>query len=95
STAYLRCDREGALVDSLGWFPGPEWYVRTQERGMIASTRAFGRRPYAAAHAAIFYFGGSDSYEIARYDTSGALTSLIRKAQPNLAVTAEDIEAWK
>ncbi|UCC73472.1 MAG: hypothetical protein JSV86_02610 [Gemmatimonadota bacterium] len=95
STTYLRCDPEGALLDTVGWFPGPEWYVRAEERGMMASTRAFGRRPYTAAFAAAFYYGSPDSYEIARYDEGGRLRRLIRKAQPNLPVTAEDIELWK
>jgi len=89
---YLRCDPEGARVDSLGRFPGDEWYVITEENRMMASTRAFGRRPVAAVHGDAFYFGHTDSYELAQYDQSGRLVRLIRKAQPNLPVTAEDTE---
>jgi hypothetical protein len=94
STLYLRSDREGALADSLGWFPGPEWYVKADERSLSATTRAFGRQPVAAASAASFYFGSSDTYEIARYDTAGALTALIRRAYQNPPVTDADIARW-
>jgi len=89
---YLRCDPEGAHVDSLGRFPGDEWYVKTEENRMMASTRVFGRRPVAAAYGDAFYFGHTDSYELAQYDQSASLLRLIRKAQPNLTVTAEDTE---
>ncbi|NIN72091.1 MAG: hypothetical protein GTO46_09275 [Gemmatimonadetes bacterium] len=95
SILYLRCDPEGALIDSMGWFPGPEWYVKSEQGSMTASTRAFGRAPVAAAFADAFYFGASDIYEIARYDASGELQRLIRKTQQNVSVTAEDIERWK
>ncbi|KPK82530.1 MAG: hypothetical protein AMS25_01945 [Gemmatimonas sp. SM23_52] len=79
-------------MDSLGRFPGNEWYVKTEENRMMASTRVFGRRPVAAAYGDAFYFGHTDSYELAQYDQSASLLRLIRKAQPNLTVTAEDTE---
>ncbi|MGD2153322.1 MAG: hypothetical protein PVG79_08630 [Gemmatimonadales bacterium] len=95
STLYLRCSPEGELVDSLGWFPGPEWYVKRDENSMAASVRALGRRPHATVHGNRSYFGSSDSFEIGHYDARGRLTRLIRKAQTNLPVTAEDVERWK
>jgi hypothetical protein len=95
SVLYLRCDPAGELIDSVGWYPGPEWYVKSEEGRMAASTRAFGRAPVAATIADAFYFGASDSYELARYDASGELQQLIRKTQQNVSVTAEDIERWK
>jgi hypothetical protein len=95
SVLYLLCDPAGELLDSVGWYPGPEWYVKSEEGTMAASTRAFGRAPVAATFADAFYFGASDSYEVARYDASGELQQLIRKTQQNVSVTAEDIERWK
>jgi hypothetical protein len=94
SVIYLRCDPDGALLDSLGWFPGPEWYVKSDEGIMAASSLAFGRSPVAAAFADAFYFGPSDSYEIARYDGSGELQRVIRRTHQLLDVTPEDIEHW-
>jgi hypothetical protein len=95
SILYLRCDPEGALIDSVGWFPGPEWYIKSEEGVMAASTRVFGLAPVAATFADAFYFGASDSYEIARYDAGGELRQLIRKTQQNMRVTQADIERWK
>jgi hypothetical protein len=94
SVLYLRCDPAGALLDSVGWFPGPEWYVKSDEGIMAASSRAFGRSPVATASADAFYFGSSDSYEIARYDGNGQLQRLIRRTHESLDVTPEDIESW-
>jgi hypothetical protein len=94
SVLYLRCDPTGALLDSLGWFPGPEWYVKSDEGIMAASSRAFGRSPVATAAADAFYFGSSDNYEIARYDGTGELRRLIHRTHVNLGVTPDDIEGW-
>lgn len=94
SVLYLRCDPAGELLDSAGWFPGPEWYVKSDEGIMAASSRAFGRSPVATAFADAFYFGSSDSYEIARYDGNGLLQRLIRRTHRSLDVTPEDIESW-
>jgi hypothetical protein len=94
SVLYLRCDPSAELLDTVGWFPGPEWYVKSAEGIMAASSLAFGRSPVAAAFADAFYFGGSDSYEIARYDGSGELQRVIRRTHQRLDVTPEDIEHW-
>jgi hypothetical protein len=94
SVLYLRCDPAGALIDSVGWFPGPEWYVKSDEGIMAASSRAFGRSPVAATFADAFYFGNSDTYEIARYDGNGELQRLIRRTHESLGVTPDDIERW-
>jgi hypothetical protein len=95
SVVYLHSDPEGELIDSVGWHPGPEWYVKSQEQGMMAASLPFGRAPDAATFADAFYFGSSDSYEIARYGASGAVNRLIRKAHTNPPVTPADISLWK
>lgn len=94
SVLYLRCDPVGELIDTVGWFPGREWYVKSDEGIMAASSRAFGRSPLATAFAGAFYFGASDSYEIARYDASGTLQRIVRKMHQPLDVTPEDIDDW-
>jgi hypothetical protein len=77
---YLRCNPEGELLDSLGWFVGEEWYVRVDEQSITMNTASFGR------------FGSSDAYEIEHRKKSGELAQLIRKAQPVKQVTEEDIQ---
>lgn len=94
SVLYLRCDPEGGVLDSLGWFPGAEWYVQVDERSISSSTRIFGRSSDAAAYGDGFYFGSSDSYEVSYYDAAGVLTRIVRKAHVNLVVSAQDIDRY-
>jgi hypothetical protein len=98
TTVYLHCDRDAAVIDTLGRFPGGEVFVRTAggaETRVMASSRAFGRFPQHAVHQDGFYFSTTDSYEIGYYSTDGELVRIIRRDQPNLAVTAGDIERYK
>jgi len=98
TTVYLHCDRDGAVLDTLGRFPGGEVYLRTAggaEIRVMASSRAFGRFPADAVYENGFYFSTTDSYEIGYYTSAGALARIVRRDQPNLEVTAEDIERYK
>ncbi len=98
TTVYLHCDRDGAVRDTLGRFPGGEVYLRTQggeETSVMASARAFGRFPQHAVYEDGFYFSTTDSYEVGFYSSAGQLVRIVRRNQPNLQVTAEDIERYK
>lgn len=98
TTVYLHCDRDGAVLDTLGRFPGGEVYLRTSggaETRVMASARAFGRFPQHAVYEDGFYFGTTDTYEIGHYSYAGEPVRLVRRDQPNLDVTAEDIERYK
>jgi hypothetical protein len=90
SVRYLVHDMEGALVDTLGRFPGPEFFVVASDDAITVTSRAFARNPQMAPHDAGLYLGSNDSYEIGHYSLSGKLDRLVRKAQPNLPVTPED-----
>jgi hypothetical protein len=98
TAVYLHCDRDGAVLDTLGRFPGGEVYLRTQggeETSVMASARAFGRFPQHAVYEDGFYFSTTDSYEVGFYSSAGRLVRIVRRDQPNLQVTAEDIERYK
>ncbi|UCF19484.1 MAG: hypothetical protein JSU87_16430 [Gemmatimonadota bacterium] len=98
TTVYLHCDRDGAVRDTLGRFPGGEVYLRTSggaEIHVMASARAFGRFAQHAVYENGFYFSTSDSYEVGFYSSAGQLVRIVRRNQPNLQVTAEDIERYK
>jgi hypothetical protein len=94
SMIYLRYDLEGALLDTIGRFPGGEYYTKTFGQGFAVTSLPFGRQPQAAVYRAGLYFGASDSYEIGYYSRDGVLARLIRKAHTNLEVTAEDRERY-
>ncbi len=97
--SFVRCDRDGALIDTLTQLPGSEWYVRTQTSGhastAAASPRIFRRVSRAAGYADAFYFGTSDTYEIRYYGPIGNLQRLIRRDRPNPPLTDADIERYK
>jgi hypothetical protein len=88
STYYLLVDANGALVDTLGFFPDSEWYIKTEGEAIYSSTPPFARSSESAVHGSGFYFGSSDSYDIAYYSAAGILERLIRRERPNLPVTS-------
>ncbi len=95
TVVYLRTDSEGELIDTLGCLPGGEVYTNVDEDRAVAGVRPFGRYPQQVVSGKGFYYGSSDAYEIAFYDMKGKLKRIIRRAQPLLRVTAEDIELHK
>lgn len=94
STLYLRYDRDGVLIDSIGRFPGAESFVASRENFVTVTGLAFGRVPRIAPAGRGFYYGNSDAYEIGQYGMDGSPRRLIRKPQPNLAVTQADIDLY-
>jgi hypothetical protein len=84
---------DGAVLDTLGRFPGSEMYARiTGANSMLGLSRPYGRRAVATAAGEFWYFGSSDRYEIEGYGSSGALERLIRRDVPNRPVTQDLID---
>jgi hypothetical protein len=92
---YLRCDGEGATLDTMGSFVGDERYMKVDEQSVVIGIRAFGHSGQTAVQGDGFYYGSSDRFEIGYYAADGALRQVIRLAQVNLSVTAQDIERFK
>ncbi len=95
SSYYLLTDMEGALLDTLGFFPGSEWYVKSEGEGVVSANPPFGRSSVHAVSGDGFYFGSTDSYAIAYYGSSGILQRIVRRNKPNLEVTNTDLERNK
>jgi hypothetical protein len=93
--ALLVFDSAGAFRDSLGRFPGPDWYIRTQGHSAMASSLPFGATTEAAVAQDRFYVGHSDHYEITRFTEAGAPDEIIRVAWTPVPVTGEDVERHK
>lgn len=91
---YVRCDLEGALLDTLGRYPGAESYSIQEGDGGLGGGLPFGHVSQSTVYGAGYYFGASDSYEIGRYTIDGTLQRLIRLKQRNLGVTPQDIELF-
>jgi hypothetical protein len=92
---YLLVRSEGADVDSLGLFPGIEFFVYGNERQTSASSLVFGRMTLAATGDERVAIGANDRYEVAIYSLDGRLERLIRRAHVPRAVTQADIDAGK
>ncbi|UCG87586.1 MAG: 6-bladed beta-propeller [Gemmatimonadota bacterium] len=90
----------GLLLDTLGVFPGTEWFMEIQRSGSRIAAVSSTSRPFAksasfAASRDAFYAGSQDTYEIAAYSVEGDLTALVRRDFMNLPVTAADIDAHR
>lgn len=95
SALYLLFAPNGGAVDTLGWFPGPEYYVKATESSVAVRSLAFGRTPATLVRGDELYFGPADRFEVGLYSAAGKLTRLIRRQHSNLDVTPEDIERYK
>jgi len=98
--AYLlHIDNEGALRDTLGQLPGPEFYSRSQTTDQGTAFTAvpiiFGRAPQVAVAAGGFYAGSADAYEIDYYAVEGRHPRSIRLDRARAPVAPEDVAAFK
>ncbi len=95
SMPLLVFDSTGALRDSIGRFPGPEWYVVSRTNSAMASSLPFGTNTLVVIAGHRFYAGHSARYEITRYAASGVPEEIIRLAWTPVAVTGGDIARHK
>jgi hypothetical protein len=94
TTLYVRCDVEGALLDTLGRYPGAESYSIQEGDSWLGGGVPFGHVSQATVHGAGYYFGDSESYEIGYHGSDGTLRRSIRLNRSSLEVTPEDIELF-
>lgn len=86
---------DGAVVDTIGRFPGTELEQMTLTVGpqsmKIPTAVMLGRQSVALATARQFYVATNDAWEVQVRDVSGRLQSLIRVASPPRRLSAEEI----
>lgn len=92
-----RLERDGAVLDSLPTFAGPEFRFEVRGRdgyGSIAiSPPPFGRRTVFAVSGDGFYTGNQDEHELGYYDERGTLKTLLRWSGAERRVTPAHIDA--
>jgi len=93
--AFVRYLPDGALADTVGVFPGGEWFQYPSGPAVITSGLLFGRDTYGAAMGDRIYIGSSDSPEIGVHSPGGSLTRSIRWARTARPVTEADFERAK
>lgn len=95
SVAFVRYLPDGALGDTVGVFPGAEWFQYPSGPAVITGGLLFGRDTYGAAVGDRIYIGSSDSHEIGVYSPDGRLTRMVRWARTARPVTDSDFERAK
>lgn len=93
--SLFRLAVDGIVRDTLGEFPGAEAFVQTSGNGFMVTSPAFGRSPSMWARGERFFYGASDTYEVAVHAKDGTLERLIRLARANREVTPTLIEQYK
>jgi hypothetical protein len=99
SLLVVRVDASGAVVDTIGLFPGNRVTVKMIEMGgasiPLSIPVAFAPTTQLTAGSGTAYVGVPDTYEIGVYSPSGKLLRLIRRAQPPRVVSEADKAGWR
>jgi hypothetical protein len=91
---YLRVARDGTITDTLGRFPGAEWFTATGPSGRVHS-RPFGRQAAAAVHGNRFYVGTGDDYELMAFTGQGTEQARFRRPYQPVTLAARDIDDYQ
>jgi len=91
----LTFDSEGSVADTLTSIPGVEMWDWVWEKGTTPLEIPFGRTTSFSAHGDAIYVGANETYQIDRYDPTGALVRRIRLDRRPQALTSGDIQAYR
>lgn len=95
TVTYVVLSPDGAVVDTLGRFPGTEMVAIGNPRGgYLIRPLPFGRGTRAAVDGGRVYVGTADSYEVAAYEPEKGLQSIIRADRKPAPVTKTDIRDY-
>lgn len=92
SLLLLRVPLQGGVPDTVGTFPGTEWYA--DATGNRVQTRPLGKQTVAAVAENTFYVGTGDGYEIGVYGADGTPRGKMRKPHQPLRIGPRDREAF-
>lgn len=91
----VRVSKEGAVLDTLGVFPGMENVMLTSEHGASAGPASFGRSTLFAMADSLVYVGDNDSYRVQVLAGGRRLVRIIEKTHPAVPVTAAMVDSEK
>jgi hypothetical protein len=96
TAAYVVIDSTGAVVDTLGRFPGTEMIaLGTPSTGFLMRPLPFGRETATAVQGGRLYVATGDRYEIAAYEPDGRLRAVYRADRRSVPVTREDVRDYR
>lgn len=92
--AYVRFDTAGALVDTLGLFPGREIVLEDEGGRGVMSSPLFGRTSSGAIWRGGVVVGSQVSFEVELYSPEGDLRRVVRIPGRDLRLTRAEVEAY-
>jgi hypothetical protein len=81
----------GGSVDTLGVFPGREVLIWSEDGRGVMSTPLFARSTSVAMLEDEVLVGDQSAFEIGQYASRGHLTRILRRSDPSLRLSAEDV----
>ncbi|HEY0020024.1 MAG TPA: hypothetical protein VGC13_27230 [Longimicrobium sp.] len=90
---YLRVAPDGTIADTLGRFPGAEWYA-AGATGRVHSL-PFGRQAAAAVQGNRFYVGTGDGYEVAAFAADGTERVRFRRPYRPVSLAPKDVDDYQ
>ena len=94
SILWTRARGDGSVIDTIGRFPGFEYYSAGTGRGESAAL-TFGLRWVVLGHDGAFYVAAGDEFRIDKYALDGTLEMSIRREYQRRPVTAADVDAMR
>ena len=93
--AYLRYSEAGALLDTIGLFPGREVVLRSEAGRSVMEAAPLGRSAVHAIGGGRLYVGDQVGHEVAAYSPDGSLTMRIGWEGSDLDDTGLEGEQWR
>ncbi|HSM62114.1 MAG TPA: hypothetical protein VK849_15005, partial [Longimicrobiales bacterium] len=92
--AYVRFDSTGALVDTLGLFPGREVFLTEEDGRGVMSTPPFGRNSVAAVWRGAVLVGAQTIFELEARTADGVLRRILRIPTRDVELRPEEALAF-
>jgi hypothetical protein len=93
--AYVRFGRDGALLDTVGLFPGRELFITEDETGRdIMGTPPFARTSVGAVSGAGFVEGSAETFELWEHGPGGEALKIFRLQGMDLTLGPEDRDQY-
>lgn len=92
---YVRYGPEGALLDTIGRFPGREAFLRLEDGRMTMGSVPYARAASRAVADRILWIGDQEDHEFRAYAPDGELLRIVRFPGPDLRLSDGDVRAAK
>lgn len=92
--AFVRFSPEGALLDTLGLFPGREVYISSEEGRGVMSAPPFARNATGAVRRGRVVVGSQETFSLKELDGAGELLRIVRIPGGVRPVGPGDLEAY-